>query len=326
MANFQLGSKRVIINDPEQHPIDFFNIRANGSWERVTDPADFATAKIMRIAGFGDFFAEQNGKGAVKARGAKGIASLPEIATLEIAAGFINAIGVGNEFNLVLHFKSTNLEVENANWDARFQRKRTLPILIVAGETPTTLATKIVNTIQHDHNLLEVYLESATSNAGTITLTTKRGGLNVKAYVEETATGLTFTVTQPGFGGRGSYEMLKTVRIETPANTYPYSMDDREIPIKGHLYSNYEIHQVVERPDLAHATVANGGPVQGKYGFELFINQNTCASVIALITPWINANIPHRTMYPATTPAGTINETPIVATAKGTAPFAVPIV
>lgn len=326
MANFQLASKRLIINSPEQHPIDFFNLKANGAWEKVTDPATFATATIMRIAGYGDFFAENSGKGTIKARGAKGIASVPEIATLTITADFITAIGVGNEFNLELQFKSTALEVENANWDARFGRTRTLPFIIDAGETPTTLAAKIIETIEYDQNLVEVYLASATAALGVVTFTTKRGGLNIKAKVFETATGLTFAVTQPGYAGRGSYEYLKTVRIETPANIYPHSMDDHEIPVKGQLYSNYELHQVVERPDLSNGSVANGGPIQGKYGWELFINQTSASAVIALITPWINANVPHRTMYGATSAADSLTETPTVATAKAITPFATPIV
>lgn len=317
MSNFQLAPMRVIINSETQHALEYFNIKANGAWEKVADPANNPTAAILRISGFADLFA---GK-VTKARGAKGIASLPEISTLTFAANFLTAIGAGNQFTLVLDFKSTNLEVENANWDARYGRKRFLTCIVEAGDTVTTLAARVAEVIEEDQNLMEVYLSDVTSALGVVTLSTKRGGLSVKAYVEEDALNAVQAVTQPAFGGRGSYEILKTVRIETPARVYPHSMDDKELPVEGHLYSNYEVHQTVARPDLSGPSVANEGPISGSYGFELFVNQTNCPAFITDLTKWLNANVANRTMYPATTAAAAVADTPTVTTVVSITPF-----
>lgn len=316
MANFQLDPKRVVINSPEQHPLQYFNVKANGAWEPVVVAADQPAADILVISGFAKLFSGQ----VTKAIGRKGIAALPQISTLTIGAGFAAAIGTDKEFTLKLQFKSLNLESENANWDGKFGRPRTFPFIVKSGDSVTDIATRIVNVLKLDQNLREVYLSEISNAAGVITFKTKHGGLELKAYVEETTTA-TFAITQPAFGGRGSYEVMKNVRIETPARIYPYSFDTAEIPVKGQLYSSYEFYQTVQRPDLSNSSVANGGPVAGSYGFEMFINQTTSASVITAITKWLNANVPSRTMWPATTPAGTIGETPTVQSAIAADPY-----
>lgn len=317
MANFDLAPKRVIINSPDQHALQYFNIKANGAWEKVANAANNPTAKILRISGFGDLFAST----VTKARGAKGIAGVPEISTLTFGAGFLTTIGAGNQFTLRLDFTSSTLDSENANWDGRFGRPRYLTGLVKAGDTVTTLATRIKEMIEEDQNLMEVYLQSVSSAAGVLTLTTRGGNIKVKAYVEEDRVNAVQAITQAAFEGRGSFEQLKTVRIETPVTNEPYTIDGVQLPIKGQLYSNYQVDFTVTRPDLSGASVANEGPVKGIYSLELFINQTSCAAYIAELTKWLNANVANRTMYTATTAGATVNETPTVATAVDITPF-----
>ncbi len=319
MSNFQLDPKRVVINSPEQHELEYFNLIANGSWEKVTLPDDQPTAKVLVISGFAKLFSNQ----VTRAIGRKGIASLPQISTLTLTTAFITAIGVGNELTLKLRFRSSNLESENANWDGRFGRPRTFPFIINVGETVTTLATRIRQVLDEDKNLTQMYLSSITNSEGVITFATKRGGLELVAFFEETATGVTSAIIQPAFGGRGSFEVMKNIRIETPARVYEYSADTAQLPIKGILYSSYELYQTVQRPDLSNASVANGGPISGSYGFELFINQTSCPALIADLTKWINANVAGREMYTATTPIDTLNEAAVVTAVVDVTPFTI---
>ena len=371
MGNFQLGPKRLIVNDPSQVPFLFFAVLAGGKKNLVEADDDFgladvnlttspdtqtaegadiaigdadaqiaakdvvdeeavAKADMLRILGFGDFQANDpiSGDKIIKASGAKGVPAQKQAGTITFGGSAI-ANHVGKTLNILLKVESINLEGQFSSHLSDYRETKYIGIDIEAGETASTLASKLVSQIEQEHEQGFDTLVTATVAGAVVTLTAKTATLTFKAAFEGTqGAELTavYAETVPQYEGRNTHEQLKTVRLQTPSTVCPYPEEfvSEQIPLKGALYSSYKIVKEVNRPDLQGSTVSGGSGTRGQYEFEIFLNESTCSREITNLTKWLNANVANRTMYAATTAAGVLApEVPVVEVATDdAAPYA----
>jgi hypothetical protein len=233
---------------------------------------------------------------------------------------------------LPLYFESDNTEAEmasGANYLYTFRRPRYYSVFIAAGETATTLAAKIRDAVNADQYKTQVTL-TATSAAGVVTLTARSNGLrfyintdNVSgtSYGNAVTSGhvtQTFATTQNGYEGRGTYQQLKTVRLQTESNVYPYSPDLKQQAINnGNLYSTYRITQLIQRPDLGGNVGLNAIPT-GTFEYLLYVNQTGANTAGVKLDTWFNANSLVLVQYGATTANAAITaEVPTTGVAGG---------
>lgn len=332
----KLGKKQLIINDASQAPLLFFSILAGGTRRLVetdddyqtTNPfdnlatspdtqsgaegADFlpaevdstsslvAQADMLRIVGFADLV----GANIASVVGTKGVPDQKQVSTLTFV---ISSVVVGEEIIVELKFASENFEGDFASHLSDYKLKRSLVLVVKAGDTATLLAERLVADINSiAESGWQSYL-TASNVAGVVTLTSTKGSVSFKAVAKGSAIDAahataTFATTTVGYPGRNTYDQLKGVRLETSASVYPHAPASvaGQLPIKGHKYSTYTIKKIVTRPDLVGFNDLNQEP-SGKYELELIINETTCAAYITALTTWLNANVAVRTMYTATT-------------------------
>jgi hypothetical protein len=258
-----------------------------------------AQADLLRILGFADLTAAD----VVEVIGSKGIFGQKQQATLTFT---ISSVVVGQEVTVDLEFRSDNNEGEFASHLSDYKRKKAFTLTVRAGETATSLASRLVSEINSIIDSGWAAWITATSSSGVVTLVSGKATVQFSASVHGSAITAgnvagAFAVTVDGYGGRNTYDQLKGLRLDTVAGHYAESKLTDQVPLKGAKYSSYLIKKKVSRPDLAGFTHINDKP-QGEFELQIFVNEAN-AAYISDLTSWLNANVAKRTMYGATTAA-----------------------
>lgn len=312
MSNFTLGFKTQIINSNKQNVARFFKKKENGfefigsaedftgdASDALTMAAKIAAADRMIIEGFAVF-----NKGSVKsAIGGKGI----EGQETEVSITFgTNAPAELQEFEVRLTLKSLNMDSELARFDSNFERTFYYPLIVKPSDSPAAIIARFEKTILEEGFQERPYFKIVSKTATTIVIRTNGVGQEIK--VTATGTAVTFgkvtvssSVTKPGYLGRNNFESLKGYRPETDATLQPLNYNDikrQGLPVPGALYSAITLDQSFERNELHGSTMVDQD-IAGSTGFELFINE-TLTQYLLAVTSWINANVPIRQYFPAT--------------------------
>jgi hypothetical protein len=325
---FQLGKKVLIINDVDQARLLFYAKLASGARTLVetdTTAETVAQADMLRILGFCDLV----GSEIIQAIGAKAVPYQKQISTITFT---LPTVVIGQEINVNIVCESDDLRGEYASHMSDYKKPKVFTLVVKAGETATTLATRLAAQISA---VIESGWHSpviATSAAQTVTLTSTDAKVSVTATFSGSAveagnaTGV-FTVTTPAFSGRGLWDQLKSVRLETVNGAYVEDFKAKQVPIRGAKYSCYVIKKNVVRHDLQGTGGGLNSIPSGNFEFEIYINESL-SSYIADITKWLNANVAKRTMYTATTAAGVLGGDPKTdaVTIDAVAPFDTPLV
>lgn len=352
--SFQLGKKLIIINDPSQAPLLFYARLASGTKNLVETDDDFqgtnpydklsaspdappdaegsgyspatvadaeavAQADMLRIVGFADLV----GSDIIEVTGSKAVPGVRQVSTINFT---VNAAVPGQELYISLGFRADDLRAEFASHLSDYNRKKEMVFVISPGETATSLATRIKNELNAILDSGWQAWVTATSAAGTLTLTSTDAKLTFTAAfsgnaVESGNVTAAFAVTTKGYSGRNTYEQVKELRLETIRGMYDESYWSSQIPVKGAKYSSYLIKKTVTRPDLIDASL-NSTPT-GTFEFLVYANEQSAAAWITGFTHWLNANVAKRTMYTAITADDVLNGDPVVAatTVDNTSPF-----
>jgi hypothetical protein len=271
----------------------------------VATDETIAQANLLRILGFGDF----EGADIVEVLGAKGVAGVKQVSTLTLSALTATA---GTELIVDIEFASADLRGEFASHLSDYKRKKSFVVPILAGDTVTTVAARLVADIQGIIDAGWAAWITASSAAGVVTITSTDAEITFKITTRGTAVvTAAFATTTAGYEGRNTYEQLKALRLETVNCAYGEEFKTKQVPQKGAKYSSYIIKKTVSRPDLVGLTGALGSIPSGVHEFEIYINEATAASVITELTKWLNANVAKRTMYTSTTAAGVLGGDPV---------------
>jgi hypothetical protein len=319
--NIQTAPKLRIVNDSSRLELLRLKKKASGAFEAITVTGvaadDAAATDLLKIIGVADLH-----KGEVtRAIKTLGIAGRPQKSTITVTAPTVVA---GKEFTIKLVTKTSNLEHEFVRFDGKNQKERYYNYILKAGDTPTTIAARIVQLITYDEFTDAYRFVSATSAAGVVTLTGLADGWDFTLSFEGEAVTdgnitLTHAVTEKSFEGRNVYRQLNVKRLETEARVYPYAAGHfnapHELPVEGALYNSYQIFWTVTRTDLSGSSMHNQGPVTGEYGIELFIKNGGATAEEAILLAWLKANAKVLHEYNATTVAAAIvAESPTVTT------------
>lgn len=331
--SFQLGRKVLVVNDAEQAKLLFYAKVASGVKNLIETDDDYQTttafdklatspdgaadaegtgfspaststneavaqADMLRILGFGDF----EGVDIVEAIGAKAVSGQKQSSTLTLT---IPNVVVGQEVNVSVTFISDDLRGEFASHLSDYKKPKVFTLVVKAGETATTLATRLVAQIQSTIDSGWASWLTASNVAGVVTLVSTDAKVTFSVAVSGSAidagnaTGVFATVTQ-GFSGRGTWDQLKSVRLETVNGAYVEDFKAKQVPIKGAKYSSYVIKKRVSRPDLKGQAGGINSIPSGDFEFHIYINESL-STYIAALCKWLNANVAKRTMYTATT-------------------------
>jgi hypothetical protein len=338
--SFKLGPKVLIVNDPAQAQLLFYAKLASGIKNLVesddafgaafanlaTSPdgaqtsegttyspgdaqvtAAIAGADFLRIYGFLDL----DKADVVSVIGSKGVASQKQVSTITFTVPTPTA---GDEVSIDLAFQSSALESEFASHLSDYKIKKRFTLVVSAGETATTLATKLVNDINGIIDSGWDKWVTATSAAGVVTLTSAKGSITFTASFSGTGISAgrvtaAFATSTVGYSGRNTYDQLKALRLETVNDAYAESAKTAQIPSKSAKYSSYLIKKNVSRPDLAGTAHINDSP-SGRFDFIIYVNETTCANYITALALWLNNHAPVKTQYTSTTANGVLGGDP----------------
>jgi hypothetical protein len=298
MANFQVGPKVVVINNPADFPLVSHTKNANGAY--VRDAVFSANAHRIVVEGF----AQLDGGKTKNMVLTRGVAGQPQVSTVTFGGALYQA---GDLVYITINARSENLEADFQRPDGTYVKEQTYQLMVRAGEGANQLAARLNLLIGLDAALGRNIVTSAVAGP-VVTLTGLGNGIRFTA----TAAGIPITngnitvaavVTQVAFEGRNTWLQLNRLRPQTPARMTPYGgIDAREIPLPGILYTSFHVTKSVERPDLQGDTTANGD-VTAKFSYEIYLNQTTCAAAIANLILWGDQNADIFVKYNATTPA-----------------------
>lgn len=362
---FKLGPKRLIVNDPAQAQLLFLAVLAGGTQNVVETDDDFLTgegesedpygalasspdtlgegenpegdsfspastsdgetvaqADMLRIVGFADLV----GADIQEVIGFKAVPGQNQISTVTFTVGSLKP---GEEIKVDIDFSASDLRGEFATYFSDYKRKRSFVITAKTGDDAPAIATKLVNDIKALKDSGWSSWIDATSNAGVVTLTGADPNIAFSVSVDGDAAGVTATVavTQKNYEGRGTWEQLKSLRLETVLCPYGEPVKIDQVPIRGAKYSQYKIIKRVSRPDLAGLDgTINTVPV-GDFELELFVNESL-TGYISDLTKWLNANVAKRTMYTATSASSVLSgdSATVVTSVDSTPPFTNPLV
>lgn len=306
MANFQLGAKVVIVNNEEDFPLVSYTKQADGALKK--DENFSSDADRIALLGYGEF---DKGKVFKLIRG-KGVAGQVQKGTITFGGASLEA---GDEITVKIKAKSENLEQEFERPDGTYVREQAYQLIVKAGDDADALAARLKAAIDQDaesgRNLIDVSVaDEVVSYDG------KGNGLSYDvtaegAKIQSGGITVTHAITQEAFEGRNTWLQLNRLRLETPARVYPYSMDTKELPIKGHKYTSFLFSKSVERPDLQGSSMVNQR-VGGEFQYEIYVNETNCAQLISDLTDWAEKWVEEVIKYDADTPAEALAEPEIV--------------
>jgi hypothetical protein len=320
--SFQLGPKVLIVNDADQVPLKYYSKDADGT-ETLLGAAD-PEAVQLKIEGFADL----EGADIAEVIGSKGVSAQKQVADITLT---IPTVVVGEEVIVDLEFISDDLRGEYASHLSDYKKKKSFILVVKAGETATTLAAKLKAQIDAMIDSGWACPVTASAALGVVTLTSADAKVSFVAAFSGSAidagnaTGA-FAVTTEGFSGRGLWDQLKSVRLETVLGAYVEDFKAKQVPQKGAKYSTYVIKKNVSRPDLKGFSGGINSIPSGQFELVLIINESL-AALITEITEWLNANVASRTMYTADTPAEVLaGDAKSSAAAVDVTPFHTPLV
>ena len=115
------------------------------------------------------------------------------------------------------------------------------------------------------------------------------------------------SVTTKNYAGRGTYNQLKTWRLETDASVQPYggvgiyTGGGEQLPLKSGKYVSIFISQSVSRPDLSGGDTVNQ-PVTSRGDFHLYILESAATSdLIKEVLQYVDAHADSKEYYSAVT-------------------------
>lgn len=361
---FKLGPKRLIVNDPAQAQLLFLAVLAGGTQNVVETDDNFLTgegesedpygalasspdtfgegentegssfspastsngetvakADMLRIVGFADLV----GSDIQEVIGFKAVSGQKQISTLTFSVSNLQA---GEEVIVDIDFAVSDLRGEFATHLSDYKRKRSFVIVTQAGDDAGKIAARLANDLKSIKESGWAAWIDATVNSNVVTLTGSDNNLSFTVRVNGGTSGVsaTFATTQKNYEGRGTWEQLKSLRLETVLCPYGEPVKIDQVPIRGAKYSHYKIIKRVSRPDLAGLDgTINTVPV-GDFELELFVNESL-SGYIADLTKWLNANVAKRTMYTAQSASAVLSgDSATVATSvDSTPPYTSPL-
>lgn len=286
---------------------------------------EIANADMLRITGFGDFLKGE----VIRAEGSKGILPQKQVSSVLFA---VSSPVAGTEVTLEVALVGNSFAGELASYSSDYKKLIRKTTVVKAGDTADDIANRFVAQFQSDsYRNGDLYLTAAKGATATVVFTAvdPRNTFTFKLTGSAPDAGTvsqTTTVNTPGFPGRNDWNQLSGLRLETVMYPYAEQSNVLQLPIRGAKYSRYVITKTVSRPDLKGLDgTINTVPV-GNFQWEIYINEALSQYIIDL-TRWLNANVPVRVMYTATTAAAAIAaENPTPTTAVGTTPYQTPLV
>jgi len=340
MGQITLGHKKILVNSDAAFPLTFWDANYN-----VVAPT---AARYMRIEGFNTF--DLNTIHNVD--GYRGAAGFAQVFTSEAATysgtSFAGPIPANTIVRLEFEFKAG---LRNSGEYSRFMtydgKTEVLQLLLQPGETVATFNAKLYNAIRSDVTsglrellntpippaLVGTFLPDGTAtsiaslpifcidNNLSFTLKITSDNRSLPSPFVQLAPTAFNPIVNPSFIGRGNYDVLKNIFIDS-YERMPYSMDRDITPVRGALYTYIKLHTIVARPDLGGG-VAPDQITTTENRFEIYINESAClpyqndivdfldlATVLSTINPvayqapeWYNAGA-YLTPVPAVAATG----------------------
>lgn len=313
MANFQIAPHMTVINKADKLKLLFYTLLSSGYQQTaipVDDPgttgvdehkAAIENASLLRILGIGDFPGDK-----IKSlRAQRGIPGTKEVSTFTLSTSGMQA---GKECFVIIKQISTDLPPELQGPDPRdYSKPHRYQIVTKAGDTATSIASRLKTEVDAEDTGITFRLFDMSVAGGVLTFTSRHEALTLEVRVEGEAVDAgivsgVHAVTTKGYPGRGNYHALKTWRIETDANSYPYALHREELPETDAVYTSLLIRATVERPDLSGSSMVNDGPIKGEFEWHLYINEKLTAEIRDLVA-YFEAKAAEKAFHPAKTSA-----------------------
>ncbi len=309
---FTIGTPDVLVTEGTTYAPDVDGVMADPDAGGAGTAIVIADVDRLTITGFATF-----DRGTVTyASKTRGVAGQKQIATVTYV---VTTATAGQEIFLPLWVESENTEAEMASASAYlspFKRIRYFSVVVETSDTATLIAAKMAAALN-----AEAYKQgtsfTATASAGVVTITGPNNGtrfgistdnVSGSGYGNAISSGnisQVLAVTQSNFLGRGTYEQLKTLRLQTEANIYPFSPDLAQQPLKSALYSCHRITKTVNRPDLGGGDGINVQANGGVFQYVIYVNEAATATLAKLVA-FFNSVATVKADYPGTAVATVI--------------------
>jgi hypothetical protein len=281
--------------------------------DEVAANTDIADADMMEIVGFGRFEKLASDRNAVQTiTGAKAVSAQAQASTITVTEP--GTLTPGTTTIIAMKFASSGLIGEFASWFSDYKKVKYYNIDTVAGDSVTTIADRFVATVQQDLDGLVGNLIRVSNVAGVITIICLSDQIYVESVVSsgiDVAAGdlaFAWAIVVAWYGGRNTWEQIKSMRLQTSASVHPYTQEQisDQIPLKNAKYSSYLLSMNWNRPDLQGGTVMNQS-ISGSSKFHVFVNEASGANYILALAAWCNQTSGATLVqYTSTTPAGVL--------------------